>query len=253
MHKHGHSEACCTVPAAQHEYSEKGSYENLAGMKTYKTGPASATTAILVIYDVFGFSNQLLQGADIMAHADDAHHQYQVYVPDLLHGEYAEHSWIPPDTEEKQKKLGAFFGGPAAPAKAVETVPKFLEAVKQTEAGKNITTWGIMGFCWGGKIVSLTCGEGTKFSAAAELHPAMVDPTDAEKIKIPLIMLASQGEDADDVGKFEKNLTGKKHVEIFKDQVHGWMTARGDLKDSRVKEEYERGYSTVLTFFHEHM
>lgn len=69
------------------------------------------------------------------------------------------------------------------------------------------------------------------------------------RIKIPLAMLASKDEPAEDVEKFEKALTGPKHVEIFKDQIHGWMAARSNLKDNRVQEEYTRGYKTVLTFF----
>jgi dienelactone hydrolase len=81
----------------------------------------------------------------------------------------------------------------------------------------------------------------------------MVNPSEAEKIKVPLCMLASGEEPADDVEKFEKALTGPKHVEIFQDQIHGWMAARSDLEDPRVKEEYIRGYKTLLSFFAKHV
>ena len=81
----------------------------------------------------------------------------------------------------------------------------------------------------------------------------MVDPSEAEGIKIPLCMLASKDEPAEDVKKFEANLKGEKHVEIFQDQIHGWMAARGDLDDAKVKKEYERGYSTLLGFFGKHL
>lgn len=81
----------------------------------------------------------------------------------------------------------------------------------------------------------------------------MVDPSEAENIKIPLCMLASKDEPEEDVKKFEANLKGEKHVEIFKDQIHGWMAARSDLDDKRVKEEYERGYQTLLHFFAKHL
>ena len=43
------------------DYREKGSFIEIDGMKTYKTGPSTATTAILITYDVFGFSSQALQ------------------------------------------------------------------------------------------------------------------------------------------------------------------------------------------------
>jgi dienelactone hydrolase len=80
----------------------------------------------------------------------------------------------------------------------------------------------------------------------------MVEPEDATKIKIPFIMLASGDEPADKVKEFQKNLTAPHHVETFGDQVHGWMAARGDLKNERIKDEYTRGYKTVVEFFHKH-
>ncbi len=81
----------------------------------------------------------------------------------------------------------------------------------------------------------------------------MVDSSEATGIKIPLCLLASKDEDADEVKKFEANLKGHKHVEIFSDQIHGWMAARSDLDDARVKSEYERGYKILLDFFAKHL
>ena len=105
-------------------------------------------------------------------------------------------------------------------------------------------------YCWGGKVVALaTKADSNPFSAAAAIHPAMVDANDAKDVKIPTMLLASGEEPEDEVKKFEDNLSVPKHVEIFKDQIHGWMAARADLEDARVKEEYERGYKTILKFF----
>jgi hypothetical protein len=39
-----------------------------------------AKSALLVVYDIFGFFPQTLQGADILAHSDKDH-QYQVFMP----------------------------------------------------------------------------------------------------------------------------------------------------------------------------
>lgn len=107
--------------------------------------------------------------------------------------------------------------------------------------------------CWGGKIVSLVSQKGTSFTAAAVCHPAMIDPADAEGITIPFCMLASGDEDATDVKKFESNLKVSKHVETFGDQIHGWMAARSNLEDEKVKKEYERGYRTLVEFFEKHL
>lgn len=76
----------------------------------------------------------------------------------------------------------------------------------------------------------------------------MVDPADAQGLTIPFVMLASGDEPAEDVKKFEDALKVPKHVEIFGDQIHGWMAARADLSQDRVKAEYQRGYKTVLEF-----
>ena len=86
-----------------------------------------------------------------------------------------------------------------------------------------------------------------------QTSPARVDPEDAKKITIPFATLASSGESAETVEVFDKALTTPKMTHIFGDQVHGWMSARADLKDAKVKKEYERGYQIALEFFGEHL
>lgn len=154
---------------------------------------------------------------------------------------------FPPDTEEKQKQLGEFFGT-YPPPKVAGQVPAFVDAIKAQDS--SLKSFGIVGYCWGGKVISLAVkAESNPFSIAAAVHPAMVDPADAEGIKIPFSLIASKDEPVEDVEKFEANLTAAKHVEIFKDQIHGFMAARSNLEDPRVKEEYERGYKVLVDFF----
>lgn len=251
MAMHGHSAACCSIPPIVSKgYEAKGKYETINGLKTYVTGPPTATKAILFIYDIFGYFPQALQGADILAFSGTTN-QYKVFIPDWFEGQPADISWYPPDTKEKGEKLGAFFQGRGAPHKTAEKLPGYVKDVEKQYS--DIKKWGIVGFCWGGKIVSLSTQPGTPFSVGAECHPAMVDPSEAISISVPLCMLASKDEDASDVKKFEENLKGEKHVEIYEDQIHGWMAARGDLEDSRVKEEYERGYRTLVEWFGKHL
>ena len=203
-----------------------------------------------MIYDIFGYKDQILQGADILAHSDKEH-QYQVYMPDFFDGHPMNLADFPPQTDEQKKKLGDFFSNEANPQKAQKRIPACLKAAE--ESNPNIKAWGTIGYCWGGKMVSLASAPGTPFKAAAQTSPAMVDPKDAEKISIPMCVLASKDEPADDVKKYEQNLKGVKHVETFDTQLHGFMSARADFKDQGVLKEYERGYKTVLTFFHENL
>jgi dienelactone hydrolase len=53
------------------------------------TGAATAEKAILVIYDIFGFFPQTIQGADILA----ASGGYQVFMPDFFEGQPADIAW----------------------------------------------------------------------------------------------------------------------------------------------------------------
>ncbi|KAI1077519.1 hypothetical protein F5B20DRAFT_551560 [Whalleya microplaca] len=249
--QHGHSEACCNVPPVVSKgYEPKGTYEELGGYKSYVTGPPDATKGIITIFDIFGFYPQTLQGADILSTSDHAH-QYQVFIPDWFVGEPAPLSWFPPDTEEKQKSLGAFFQKNSPPSVAAK-VPDYVAAVSAKYPA--IKSWAILGFCWGGKVVSLvTSSPSNPFKAGVECHPAMVESGDASKIAVPLALLASKDEPADEVAKFEQNLRGPKHVETFADQIHGWMAARSDLEDERVRAEYKRGYEVVLKFLGQHV
>ncbi|KIN01563.1 hypothetical protein OIDMADRAFT_19348 [Oidiodendron maius Zn] len=252
MAQHGHSAACCSIPPIVSKgYEAKGKYETIGGMKTYVTGPANATKAILYVFDIFGYFPQSIQGADILS-TSDKDNQYQVFMPDFFDDKPADISWYPPDTAEKGQALGNFFSTIGAPPKAVGKIPPYVKEVEKLNP--SVKAWAIVGFCWGGKVVSLVNSSSeTQFNAGAECHPAMVDPSDALKIKIPLCMLASKDENPEDVKQFEANLTGPKHVEIFADQIHGWMAARSDLEDPRVKQEYERGYKTLLEFFAKHV
>lgn len=101
--------------------------------------------------------------------------------------------------------------------------------------------------------MNLVSQQGTPFKAAGIVHPAMIDPADAEKVTIPIAVLPSKDEDQDAVNKYEKALKVKNIVEWYPTQVHGFMAARGDLEDAEVKKEYERGYKTLLDFFHAHL
>jgi dienelactone hydrolase len=79
--------------------------------------------------------------------------------------------------------------------------------------------------------------------------PAFVAAEDAANIKIPFCALMSKDEDVEEVKKFELALKEPHHVETFEDQIHGFMSARSDLENEKVKQEYERGYQIVVDFF----
>ena len=115
-------------------------------------GDKDAKFGLLFIFDIFGYFPQTLQGADILAYGNKER-SYQVFMPDFFEGKPADSSWYPPDNEDKKKKLGEFFAGPAAGKKTAPRIPMLVNILK--EKYSNITTWGIVGFCWGGKVKRL--------------------------------------------------------------------------------------------------
>ncbi|KAI0449518.1 Alpha/Beta hydrolase protein [Xylaria acuta] len=243
-----HSEACCRVPPVVDEgYVPKGRYIDLYGLKTYVTGPPDADNAILAVYDIFGFFPQILQGADILATGGST----QVFMPDFFNGNPAKMDWYPPLNDEHKAILSEWFKGAQWSIHKPKLPGILQEAAK---INSNIKAWGIMGYCWGGKMASIVAGdEPGLFKAAVQTSPAQVDADDAARVKIPTMMLASGGESEEEVKQYEQSLTVINHVERFDDQVHGFMSARADLKNDRVKAEYERGYALALGFFHEHL
>jgi len=251
----GVSKACCSIPPVVSQgYQAKGEYKTIGGLKTYVTGPADATHAILVIYDIFGFFPQTLQGADILA-TSDKDRKYRVFIPDFFEGEPADISWYPPQTEDAKQKLGNFFQTKAAPPATLSKIPGVVaDGDKLASGNSGFSKWGILGYCWGGKVANLAVGkDNVTFKAAAQAHPAMLDPSDAKNVTVPMAVLASKDEDPEAVKGYKENLKVPNHVDTFPTQVHGWMAARADLDDPECRKEYERGYQTVLGFFHDHL
>lgn len=51
---------------------------------------------------------------------------------------------------------------------------------------------------------------------------------------------------------FVDNLQVEHHLELFPDMIHGWMSARGDLEDEKVRKEFQKGHQMVLDWFGKH-
>jgi hypothetical protein len=51
------NEACCSIPPVQTSYQPKGSFEEIAGIKSYVIGDKSAKEVLINVYDIFGMSS----------------------------------------------------------------------------------------------------------------------------------------------------------------------------------------------------
>jgi dienelactone hydrolase len=168
-------DACSQLPPASSDYKSKGSWDTIAGLNTYTTGPADAKRAIIFIYDIFGPAPQTLQGADRLADAIGA----RVLVPDFFDGERAQPGWMPADTEEKKTAFAKFRAERADTATAVE---RLLALRKEAGSRFGATVdeeggWAVFGLCWGGKVGVLVSGagnegKGRRFAASGTAHPS---------------------------------------------------------------------------------
>ncbi|OTA98284.1 hypothetical protein M426DRAFT_70117 [Hypoxylon sp. CI-4A] len=246
------SDGCAQIPPVSSDYTPKGTYETIAGLKTYIVGPPSPQKAIVDIYDVFGMAPQTLQGADRLSASLNA----LVIVPDFLEGVYVQPSWIPADTDEKKEFLAKFQSEQAAIPKNVDKLINLRKIVgeKWPSVGDH---WGVFGLCWGGKVGVVACGKGNEgiergFKVSGTAHPGRLEAEDAEALTIPHICLTSPQEPADVVAQYKEILAkpGKAGVvETYESMFHGWMGARANLNDEKNKAEFERGYNQVANFF----
>jgi dienelactone hydrolase len=161
-----------------------------------KTGPAGAKRGIFVVYDVFGYYIQSLKGADILAYNYDQQSdnagEFQVFMPDFFGDHPQDLQNFPPKTPKQFKAISDFMNGHGYPPKTVPLIAPIMVDIQKMHP--EIESWAILGFCWGGKIASLVCQEGTIFKAAAQCHPSLLDTEDAKKITVPMCILPSQDE-----------------------------------------------------------
>lgn len=166
-------DACTKLPPVSSAYSQEGSWDTIANLKTYVTGPSRPKRALIFIYDVFGPASQTLQGADRLSKSLDA----VVLVPDFFNGVYVQPSWMPADTEEKKAAFDKFRAEQAAILPNVGKLIELRKIAGERWPSVSEDSWGVFGLCWGGKIGVLVSGEGNqgkgrRFAASGTAHPS---------------------------------------------------------------------------------
>lgn len=238
--------ACCKVPTVQHDYTGKGQYKSYAGMdKVYMVGPEGTGKAIIVIYDIFGFFPQTLQGADLLADAVGA----RVLMPDFLMGKPWPADRFPPQTKIEEAQLQLYFGTTANPLLTIPYINRIAEELKKEGA----TKVGVLGFCWGGKL-SIKCGSQSWADGVAAIHPAMLTASDADKIQVPLALFPSVDEPVEEYEGMVKALSDKpwsdkNAYKVYPSVSHGFAAARANLTDPDGKAQFEDVYTRTAAFF----
>jgi len=242
------NDACCSIPTVQVDYTPKGTYKPYGAFdRVYVTGDKNET-ALIILYDIFGYYPQTLQGADILAKTSGA----QVFMPDFFgEGKAYPLEKFPAKTEEEKKYFQEFFAGtagiPASTAKLVD----FANVLK-SEGFKKV---GALGYCWGGKVVIVgALKEDSPLDAISSVHPYALSSEDAEGLSIPIGLFASKDEPKDEFDKFVATLSKKPFAakvasKYYSNMFHGWAASRANLSDPENKKEYEEVYSRDSAFF----
>ncbi|CAM9404270.1 unnamed protein product [Discosporangium mesarthrocarpum] len=233
------SSACCDAgPPIVSDYEPKGIISNVNGTDTYLIG--SGPQAIVIVYDVFGFTPQAKQVCDSLAASG-----FNVAMPDFFKGNPWKLEHFPaPDKAAFLSWVGTSGDFDTVVRPGVESTMEFLK-------GKGAETFGVIGFCWGGamamKMAALGGGD-SPIKAAACAHPAFLTEELAAEVKVPMLIMPSKDDpdhlplkavlDAKDFGD-------KCMYKRFDDMHHGFCAARGDWS---VPEQAARATECVGMF-----
>ncbi|KAJ2564946.1 hypothetical protein GGH95_004521 [Coemansia sp. RSA 1836] len=237
--------ACCNTPPVVANYTTKGEYGKLGDLDCYFAGNKGSKRGIFVNYDVFGFHPNVLQLCDILGGLG-----FYVVLPDLLRG-----------SPLKLADLGnpELLGNFMRTAGSWETnKPAFVQGLEHLH-GSGATSVGLIGFCWGAKIVVSALEELDGFVGGAIVHPAMIKSDDFGKVKAPLMALPSKDEDMEMFKngfaelKANKPFGAQCRLESFQDMTHGFCGARGDWTDPAIAKRANDAIKFLVIFFNDIM
>lgn len=237
MANHG---ACCT-PSPPSEHGSLGKEVECCGLDLYMNWPAGATSAVLLASDVFGWKKPLLRKfADKVAAAG-----FIVVIPDFFKGD--------PLDSGKYAFNGEGFQEWIAMHPVDGAVVDTLTVIKGLK-DKGVTSFGLAGFCYGGKVAVLLAKDGL-LDATVLLHPSLVTLEDIKALKGPLSILAAeidQTTPVELVEEFRKYLESQNEVEYFvkinPGVSHGW-TVRYDENDEKAVAAAEEAHLDAINWF----
>ncbi|KAJ3176340.1 hypothetical protein HDU87_005382 [Geranomyces variabilis] len=255
--------ACCSTPAViATDYTPKGTMTTLANQNIYSVGPEDSTNVVICIYDIFGYSSQTKQGADLIASATG----FRVIMPDLMQGRGAPMDVLPPLSEaskgmsglseEAKKKAMATFGAVFADAGDFQKRIPDLHALADALRAGGARRVGVYGLCWGGKLAILAAGAHVgDFDAIAQAHPTRFDAEDYRNVKVPVASFPSESDNheaqAELIAMVEQQPEIKNLCSFhsYRNMHHGWAGARANLADPDNLREFQDVYKRLSQFF----
>jgi len=206
----------------------------------YETGDEKSEYAIVVCYDIFGFSPQAMQVCDMIAEGVGA----RVIMPDFLDGE----PW-PLDKPIVASELMKWIGEVGTWEKLGASWTALVERLR----AQGVKKIGAMGFCWGGKV-AMKATEAGLSDATASPHPSFFRHDFFHPLpKAPVCLLLSKDDpQMEEEEKLVKAHEGSNPISVFErfpNMHHGFMAARGDFNNPENKREMERGVNILINFY----
>ncbi|KAK4266425.1 hypothetical protein QN277_027348 [Acacia crassicarpa] len=222
--------------------NETGTVQELAGLKTYVTGPPHSKRAILLISDVFGFEAPLLRKLADKVAAEG----FLVVVPDLLYGDIF-------DLNNPQFDRDSWIKA-HAPDKASEDTKPLIAALRS----KGVTAIGAAGFCWGGVVVA-KLAVSDDIQVAVLLHPGPISVEEINEVKVPIAILGAEIDNIfppEKLNQYGEILSAKAQFESFVKTYpgvsHGW-TVRYNVEDEAAVKSAEEAHQDMLNWFTKHI
>jgi len=239
------TKACCTLPPVASNYEPPGKTIQIECLPVYETIPNGSKKLLICVYDIFGVHPNIRQVSETLALPG-----FRVVIPDFFRGN--------PITDEIMGKgrpaILAFVEENGNWKKNVKTdIQAVIQHYKKTEG---ITSVGIFGFCWGGRISLDAAIELDDINAAGLVHPSLVTNEEADSVNCPMILLPAK--DEPDMLPFyetlKKNLGESKCAHRrFDDVHHGFCGARGNFSDELNAKRVNEVIQLLSTFFLEHV
>jgi len=210
-------------------------------LAVYEAPFKNKSRVIICAYDIFGFHENTKEVCDRLAEQGD----FRVVLPDFYHGDY----W----REDRPTQLMySWFNYTCSWEDARSNLKTLIQHYKEDGA----TSFGIFGFCWGGKISVLAGTELPDIKCIGLVHPSGVKTTEANKVKCPVIILPSSEEH--DLMPFRNIIVDRLGEDAcvhhkFENMKHGFCAARGDFTDPATKQAVGEVIDHLDSFFNAHM
>jgi len=238
---------CLKGKAIQSNYTPRGSEYVIGNLTVYESDNRSAKRLLIGVYDIFGFANDnMKEVVDTIAQLYD----FRVVLPDFFRGTYWDESDFPPaNPEDLQNWLQRNGSWDNIVKHDIQTV------INAFATRDNITEVGIFGMCWGGKVATLAATELDEIKVAGLVHPASVNNSEADGVRVPMYLLPTSNEP--DMLPFYNVLYEKfgdnSGHRRFDDMFHGFAGARGNFSNPLNRMRVDEVIYILGGFFHRNL